>query len=182
MDWSKFKDIEEAKRFISNPHYAKTGKLTPSKWIDDYDFNDKIVIDFGCGVGRNTKAILEKYEPKTLICYDYPNMIGFAREYLGKLLERARLIKYPIENLDTKPDYLIADVVFQHIKNDELHKILEYLQGLLKPFGRLLIYSRGFSDDGFNVWETISKYFIPITLVDLNDKSIRHQFAEFIAR
>jgi 2-polyprenyl-3-methyl-5-hydroxy-6-metoxy-1,4-benzoquinol methylase len=193
MDWSKIANIEEAKHFISNPHYKNTGGFEANKlMIDRFDFNDKVVLDFGCGVGRNLKYILETQIPARLIGYDYPNMINFAKQYLkdknGLIL---KLIEYPIDNIKNirMIDYVIADVVFQHIPIIELKNILINLTEMLYPVGSLLVSSRGYSDyelgdsdAGANIWEIIGRYFNPITTVDTNDASEHHQFVEYKAK
>lgn len=178
--WKSVNDIEEAKRIISNPTYKETGKFAPDcSLLDKYDFEGKVILDFGCGIGRNAKYILTK-QPLDLICYDYPNMIKMAKEYIGR--DDVTYIEHPIINLrGFRVDYIYANIVLQHIPIMELKlEVLPTLQALLKPEGRLLVSSRGFTDDDNNIWEILRKFFTPLTGVDEGDKSKKHQQVEYI--
>jgi trans-aconitate methyltransferase len=175
--WNKIKDIEEAKRCISNPTYVDTGRFIPDVVLfNDIDLRNKIVIDFGCGIGRNAKYILTK-KPLHLTCYDYPNMLQMAKEYIGE--SEIAYISYPITNLlkgAGEADYILADIVLQHIKYDELRKeVLPALVELLAPFGALIVCSRGFTDDNHNIWEILKEFFILPDEIDNGDKTKRHQ-------
>jgi SAM-dependent methyltransferase len=182
INWDKIATMEEAKQFISNPHYKKTGEFdADEEWIDNnLDLGRKTILDFGCGLGRNAKYIVTKTD--FLYCYDYPNMIKLAKEYIGSDKDRIIFIEHPIENLmGLQFDIIFADVVFQHINRDDLRKIFPVLKSCLVSNGVLVVNSRGFCDDNnYNVWSIITEFFKPITDVDINDGTIRHQTGKFI--
>ena len=181
--WNEVKDLEEAKRIISNPTYEKTGEFLPEAGtIDQVDITGKVVLDFGCGVGRNVPAILNK-KPSVLICYDYPNMIKMAKEQLvGYDLIYA---DYPIMNLLMKVDsvdVVFASLVFQHIAERELRKeVLPAIRGLIGDKGRLVVSSRGYTDEEKNVWDILLDYFTPLTPIDRTKGDNTHQIGVFKA-
>jgi ubiquinone/menaquinone biosynthesis C-methylase UbiE len=174
--WKSVNDIEEAKRIICNPTYKNTGEFLPDyEVIDQVTIEGSRVLDFGCGIGRNAKYLLSK-EPYSLICYDYPNMIKMAKEYIGE--SNIRYIDYPIENLGEVKvvDFILANIVLQHIPVKELREsVLPEFKRLLGEEGRLLICSRGFTDDDNNIWKVLAEFFEPITKIDKEADNNTHQ-------
>lgn len=182
--WNAVKDMETAKEIISNPTYKKTGKFEPDCFtIDQVEVAGKVVVDFGCGVGRNAKYILTK-NPRLLVCYDFANMIKLAKEFIGD--SNIMYITYPIEHLAGigKCDIVLADIVLQHINERELRQeVLPTLNKLLQPTdGKLLINSRGYTDENRNIWKIINDFFAPITPIDITQDNDIHQNGVFIPR
>ena len=173
--WSDIDNINAAKKqILDDPQFD------PDELLQYLNFNDKIVLDFGCGVGRNLRYLVTT-QARQIFGYDLPNMITMAFQFLSKEeIDRIYLItslcEYP------KVDIIIATLVFQHISNiDELDNYLKLLSNLLNRNGILYVHSRGYIDIGNdlsanrNVWYHILKYFDNLTTVDIMDGSEIHQ-------
>jgi cyclopropane fatty-acyl-phospholipid synthase-like methyltransferase len=165
--WKTVQSLDAAKKLIlsSNQAFAPTHSLEKLPLQDS-----KVVLDFGCGVGRNIPALLAGAPNAHVVAYDFPNMQELARQYLG--LEKSSRIDWrtpPPENLRAFTyDFVVADITFQHIRESELRLILSILGGQLSRNGKLWVSSRGWSDDNHkSVWEIVLDYFYPVTLLDL---------------
>ena len=69
--------------------------------VDLSKMQDKIVADFGCGIGRWTKILNEKIAPKYNILIDYSDSIYVARKNLKKI-DNSIFIKADIETINFK--------------------------------------------------------------------------------
>ena len=115
------------------------------------------VLDFGCGMGRNLKWMMEKTS-WVVTGYDSSPMLDRAKKWLSSGSKR------PIPTLVSgweplKPkkfDVVLAALVFQHIYNPELS---EYLADLSRMTKTLVILGRRVNDDGSNTIETVHKFF-----------------------
>ena len=117
------------------------------------------ILDFGCGIGRNSFALAE-YSKKWVICgYDNESMLSRTDEY--------RKLKYDKEisnvsfsaNWDVikKLDFgaVFACLVFQHIYEEPL---VEYLKDIKKMAKLLVVHGRQFNDDNQkNTWKILEK-------------------------
>jgi cyclopropane fatty-acyl-phospholipid synthase-like methyltransferase len=109
------------------------------------------VLDFGCGVGRNSVALADSYV--NVIAFDLPNMIDLVPQE-----NKADNIIYTSnwDKIKTIPfDTVLASLVFQHIHDDELNKYLSELNT-----NKLVLHSRTWMDDtGTKVLTILEKYF-----------------------
>ena len=174
--WAEINNFEEAKKQI-----ADTEAFAPDQELKDINFNNKIVLDFGCGVGRNLKHLVTT-SAQQIIGFDFPNMIEMSKQILDEN-ERAKIqfISPPLQNLP-KLDIIIASLVFQHINDiKELESYLNILKASLSDAGLLYVNSRGYIDIGSdsnadrNTWHHILNFFTPITDLDSNNGSEFHQ-------
>ena len=56
--------------------------VSPDEFIYNYISNDQhLILDFGCGIGRNIFAIANNYPNVNIIGYDNSSMISRAEEY-----------------------------------------------------------------------------------------------------
>ena len=191
MIWDRLQEIEAAKAAIKSGYPTDGDFRSDNFLLDGLPLkNGGIILDFGCGIGRNTKYLVEKKKASGLnveiYSYDFENMIKMAKDYLGEEnWKEVHWISHPLSNLaaigqDTEFDYIIATVVFQHMKEADLRSALMLLNKSLKDDGILAVYSRGYSDDGKkNVWGIIMDYFIPINNCDAEDSSEKHQRVMF---
>ena len=72
---------EEWKEFsqITYEHYNEYDNYFD---ILNIDLSEKIIVDYGCGIGRWSKLLIDKYQNiKTLILVDYSNAIFVARKH-----------------------------------------------------------------------------------------------------
>jgi len=174
--WNDFNDLETAKRFILNPGYANTGQFPAA----DIPIKGKMdILDFGAGVGRNTRHLLS-FGAK-VSCYDFPNMKELAKQNLGADFYRiSEWIEPPVTNLqDRKFDLVVATVVFQHIPEEALRTIFPVLNNCLSEDGNLFVHSRGYLDTGGNVWRILLDYFVPCHEFNEQDSSENHQAVTF---
>jgi ubiquinone/menaquinone biosynthesis C-methylase UbiE len=81
--------IEEAKKIILTDETIPDQWESETKWTMDFFheknlFNEEsIVLDWGCGVGRLSKKIIEEYNCKVVGVDFQPNMLKYAREYVN---------------------------------------------------------------------------------------------------
>lgn len=134
-----------------------TGKTSreamPDTWIFKYigDKNTQLnILDFGCGIGRNTFG-LSKYSSKwSIVGYDNESMLDKTTEFwnlnYGGSISRNiwfqsewdRIVKY------YKFDVIFCNLVIQHIYEDA---IKNYIQDFKKISPTLMVTGRRFNDD-----------------------------------
>lgn len=118
----------------------------------------KTALDFGCGVGRNSYAMAQKFD--RVVGFDLPNMLAIVPE------------KNKLENISyyddwdlvkqNKFDITLASLVFQHIEDNELNS---YLSDLQQITDKLVLHSRTWIDHSHTwVLPTVEKYFTMETL------------------
>jgi cyclopropane fatty-acyl-phospholipid synthase-like methyltransferase len=114
----------------------------------------KKILDFGCGIGRNTIAVSKLYE----------NAYGFDLDSMLSLVpkeNKSSTITYTsdwnsINHL--KFDCVLASLVFQHIDDNELES---YLQDIANMTDKLVLHSRTWIDhSNSQVLPIVEKYFI----------------------
>tara|TARA_X000000950_G_C13786154_1_gene607340 strand:+ start:245 stop:1195 length:951 start_codon:yes stop_codon:yes gene_type:complete len=66
--------------------------------VDVNKLNDKVVCDFGCGIGRWSKILIDKVNIRTLVLFDYSDAIYIARENF-KEYDNVIFIKCDIEKI-----------------------------------------------------------------------------------
>ena len=88
--------------------------------------NDLKILDFGCGVGVNTKMLTEFGD---VTCFDpSPEAIKFLKRKFNN--DKKVLVEDNLDNCSEKFDLIIAADVIEHIENDneeiiKLHKLLK---------------------------------------------------------
>ena len=88
--------------------------------------NDLKILDFGCGVGVNTKMLTEFGD---VTCFDpSPEAIKFLKRKFNN--DKKVLVEDSLDNCSEKFDLIIAADVVEHIENDneeiiKLHKLLK---------------------------------------------------------
>ena len=124
-----------------------------SDWLIDIAGSGESVLDFGCGVGRNSVALSKNF--KKVFAYDLPNMINLVP------------VKNQLSNIDytsdwktiksNKFDVVLASLVFQHINDQEL---IEYLKDLSQITEKIILASRTWIDDtNSSVLDIVSDFF-----------------------
>jgi cyclopropane fatty-acyl-phospholipid synthase-like methyltransferase len=174
--WAEINDLKNAKKEI-----VDTEEFAHDKELEDINFDNKIVLDFGCGVGRNLKYLVNT-SAQQIIGFDFPNMIELSKQILSEdKRSKIQFISPPLQNLP-KLDIIVATLVFQHVNDiNELEAYLFILKEALSENGILYVNSRGYIDIGAdpnvdrNVWHHILNFFDPITNLDDSDGSELHQ-------
>lgn len=116
----------------------------PQQDVLDFIPNDYSVLDFACGIGRNSYSLLKKF--KKVTCYDLPNMIQIMKETdvykeYGSLLpvydswEAVRGQQF---------DAIFCCLALQHIYEPEL---MQYLEDFRTMTNNLYVFTRSYNDD-----------------------------------
>jgi len=109
------------------------------------------VLDFGCGVCRNTGYLSMKYPNWRVYGYDNDNMLKHAADYC---LQKYELDVNAQSNLtltsnwdrlkNEKFDAIFALLVFQHIYEKDIN---EYLKDISQMTKKLIVFGRRFNDE-----------------------------------
>tara|TARA_R100000656_G_C3957715_1_gene129458 strand:- start:1578 stop:2147 length:570 start_codon:yes stop_codon:yes gene_type:complete len=122
--------------------------------FEPYLKKDALILDLGCGPGRDLKYFNQKY--KAIGLEPSKNLATFARDYSG-----AEVIESDIQSFqtDVKLDGIWACASLLHLKSTELSPVFKKLSQLLKPNG--IIYT-SFKYGDFE-GERSGRYFTDLT-------------------
>ena len=101
----------------------------------NFDYTNKRVLDFGCGVGTSSPI----FEPANYIGVD-PDFkrIAYAKylypDYSFNVLKDKQL---PVSN--NSIDYILIIAVLHHISYDNIQNYVQEFQRILKPCGKLIV-------------------------------------------
>lgn len=125
------------------------------------------ILDFGSGVGRNAFPLSDYAKNWHIDCYDNINMHKkaklFAKEKYNKSVEDFKNINFLSdwqEVKNKKYDCIIAVLVFQHIKEDELNTYLSDIKNMTKKLivgGRRSLDGIDWTGDKKSVWKILEK-------------------------
>lgn len=149
--------------WTANPQNAPGLIITGAKTVGDLKPDINIIdalrpyskiLDFGCGIGRNTFAL--NADGHAVTAFDFPNMIQMMMSdprYATRITVETdwhRLV-------EVKFDAILASLVLQHLPADVAD---EYLAAMAKMTGHLLVHSRAYMDyGGGQVIDAVSKHF-----------------------
>lgn len=111
------------------------------------------ILDFGCGIGRNTYALSVWSSTWKILGYDSKEMISHTEEYRKfKYKERQFPSVEFNENWDDvkskKFDYIYSSLVLQHICRDDL---IQYIRDFKKMSKELMIVGRRYNDESQSI-------------------------------
>jgi len=139
-------------------------------WFDDWDeatdatmqifrevgllSDGQTVIDYGCGIGRISKALLERYRLKVLAVDRSSQMLKHARSYLPvKVLDQAKVVLLTdkdllqrVPRIPGEVDVILFIEVLQHIPEPILDDLLPRLLETLSPEGKLFVLGNALLD------------------------------------
>lgn len=134
------------------------------------------ILDFGCGVGRNTIGMIDLSKKWEVTGYDNHEMIERGKRFYGNRLQNKRVELFDDwnkllsakRNGQQKPfDVIFCCLVLQHIDRQQLK---EYFSDFVTLTDKLFVCGRRALDEEWNnlefinVWECIQEYFEPIEL------------------
>lgn len=137
----------------------KMGGLDPDFWLIGkvQDYGAVNVMDFGCGLGRNSFEMADLGMYVTM--YDFPNIISMMKQSPGY-----RRLSHMLSAEDRwmnacmkKYDVVLASLVFQHMPAEPAAEYLECMSGITD---RLLVSGRSHMDfNGGLVIDVLGRYF-----------------------
>ena len=157
--WKTIKK-EEIGDAILTGYEGKLDEMRPFSDVIKHMPGGGLVLDFGCGIGRNTYYLKTIYD--NVVGYDLPPMIEeFQKKFNGENVtitsdwDNVKLLKF---------DDCLASLVFQHIPKPELENYLLDLQKMVK---RLVLHGRTWQDfAGGYTLPIIEKYFDVVEFID----------------
>jgi cyclopropane fatty-acyl-phospholipid synthase-like methyltransferase len=181
-------DIDSAKKIILTP---ENGQTTKQRWELETPHllslmeplglrKDSVVLDFGCGIGRLSKAIIDKYG-----CHVVGSDISMSMRALAPIYVNSdKYYAIPptddvYEQFAGKFDAVIAVWVLQHVF--KLQKELDNISKLLKPNGKLFVVNergrvvptnKGWMDDKQDIFLELARYGFNGDVVDTLDPKI----------
>ena len=182
VNWNRFAQINPYYAIMTIPGQTWTEKdfyATGKKQID-YIMQSPLMIgrgkgkalDFGCGVGRLTQALLTYFDEVTGIDIS-EKMLSLAREY-----NRSDRCKYLLNkcapvllSYDGQFDFVISCLVLQHIENADTAKYIQELIRVLKPGGMFVFQLPIKSGDGLEM--AGAKYEMHGMAIDTVTKTIK---------
>lgn len=139
---------------ILTGYVGKLKDMPVYEYVSSLMGSGEYVLDFGCGVGRNSVELAKSY--KNVIAFDLPNMIDLVPE--ENKLKNIQYINDWEKVKEFKFDLSLGSLVFQHIDATELD---EYLNDLYKLTNSLIVHSRTWIDhSNLEVLPILEKYFI----------------------
>jgi SAM-dependent methyltransferase len=151
FEWSKYKELD--------PSYEKQflGWVSPLKLED---FKNKVVLDAGCGMGRNSFWPL-KYDAKKVIAFDNAEgTLESARQTLASYTN-VEILKLSIYDIpwENEFDIVFSIGVIHHLKDPQL--AINKLVQAVRPGGTVLIWVYGYEGNEWIVRlvSPVRKYF-----------------------
>lgn len=115
-----------------------------SKWIDKQDFSDKVVLDIGCGSGRDANYIASKGAKIVIASDKSSEMIT-----LAKSKHKSPKIKWVVDNLPyltnlkqqnlNEFDFIICSAVLMFLNKKDQEKSIIRILSLLSSGGKAVI-------------------------------------------
>jgi SAM-dependent methyltransferase len=131
---------------------CKPNEAYPDDWFFKFfgDANQpQTILDFGCGLGRNTLKLAKEYPNWTIVGYDSESMLEKVQEfaninYDGEIPPNVQFISDWEQLKCRKFDKIAAIIVLQHIFESDL---VEYIKDFKQMTHFLFVAGRRYNDD-----------------------------------
>jgi len=181
-------DFEEAKNCVLTPDPSNPNKFNEQteyliNAIDSLNIisDNKVVLDFGVGMGRVSKRLIEKFNCNVIGCDISINMLKLATMYVNNTNKFVTCNKVNIKGL---VDVIISAFVLQHVQDPETE--INHLIDILMPNGYFILLddpqSRfvpttvdptdkyvNWHDDGYKISEKFDKHLTRVTELNYCD-------------
>jgi 2-polyprenyl-3-methyl-5-hydroxy-6-metoxy-1,4-benzoquinol methylase len=143
----------------------KANEAKPDTWLYDYIGNQSDtlkVLDFGCGVGRNTFGMGMHSPTWEVMGYDNDSMLSKRAEF-HKIHYKNKQGNSNVEFMsdwdackDIKFDAIFCCIVLQHIHEDAL---IQYISDFKNMTSKVIVFGRRFNDDVKNrsIWQILEE-------------------------
>jgi ubiquinone/menaquinone biosynthesis C-methylase UbiE len=185
--------FEQAKDVVLTPDPDN-----PKKFEDETNFlvdtiakqniisSESIVLDFGCGMGRVSKKLIETFDCNVIGTDISDNMLTFANLYVSKPRNFKRMNSY---NMPNTIDVCISTFVLQHVQDPKTE--IDIIYNNLKVGGYLVLVNEPvrfvpsdvdsnryivWNDDGFDVFSEISSRLKRVNSVQYMKTKINVEF------
>jgi SAM-dependent methyltransferase len=163
MDWGQIGEQEPYFGVLTHERFLKTNMTDDDKAeffqsgsvdIEQYvqtlrtlfgEFSPKSALDFGCGVGRLTRALADATGDAIGVDVS-EGMLREARQHSRPGLEFSSALPMKMKAFD----WLVSIIVFQHIAPDRGYSILRDLLDRLAPRGCVTLHFTFFRDERFS--------------------------------
>lgn len=141
-------------------------EMTHSTILEKYCLGGDSILDFGCGVGRNSNFLKKIY--KTVFSYDLPSMlVYYPDEFKSDNIHITSDWEYIKKQ---KVDEVLCSLVLQHLRPNDLHS---YLLDITKITNKLIVLSRNWQDyTNQKTLPILKKYFY----IEFHQKSGKEHF------
>lgn len=180
--------FEQAKHVVltSDPENPKKFENETNFLVDEIQkqniiTSDSVVLDFGCGMGRVSKKLIDTFDCN-IIGVDISNtMLTFANIYISKPKKFKPMNSY---NMPDTIDVAISTFVLQHVQDPKSE--IEIIYNNLKVGGYLVLVNEDkryvpsdvdsnryivWNDDGFDIFDELNKKFTLINSIPYMNSS-----------
>jgi SAM-dependent methyltransferase len=149
-------------RFVEDKSREKVWRAI-NEYLQKYVKENATVLDLGCGYGDFVKGI--KAESKFAIDLNDNLKIFFEKEKI-KFISQSVLTEFAIP--DNSVDVVFASNLFEHFSDDELEKMMNNIDKILKPNGRIILLQPNIYYAYKEYWDdyTHKKAFSHVSLAD----------------